>query len=134
MCCHLVPLGQEPLVAKICHLVHNSVAKQQVKTKTLLVLISVPESTKHVNLYPWRSSCSECIDIFQIVLRSSLGVCIEYIVEGLRICPQWLQGELLRALAALLYENVTEVAKVDPGISAKSIHFQQVCNKIFVSN
>ena len=33
-------------------------------------------------------------------------------MEGLRICPQWLQADLLRALAALLYENVGQVVKV----------------------
>ncbi len=48
----------------------------------------------------------------QIVLQSHLGVCVEYIVEGLRVCPQWLQKDFLRALAALLYENVAHVAKV----------------------
>ena len=49
---------------------------------------------------------------FQIVLEKSLGICMEYVVEGLRICPQWLQTDLLRALAVLLYENVANVAKV----------------------
>ncbi len=48
----------------------------------------------------------------QLVLTHRLSVCMEYVVEGCRVCPQWLQADLLRALAALLYENVGNVVKV----------------------
>ncbi len=48
----------------------------------------------------------------QLVLSHRLSICMEYVVEGCRVCPQWLQSDLLRALAALLYENVGNVVKV----------------------
>ena len=32
MLCHLVPLSQEPLVSKVCQLMSNAVARQQVPT------------------------------------------------------------------------------------------------------
>ena len=35
-CCHLVPLAQEPLVSKVCQLIYNSVARQQVKQFNVL--------------------------------------------------------------------------------------------------
>ena len=70
--------------------------------------------------------------MFQIVLEHCLSVCLEYVVEGLRICPQWLQADLLRALAALLYENVAHVVKVSDLLA--SINILSSVSWLFIFN
>ncbi len=130
-CCHLVPLAQEPLVSKVCLLMFNSVARQQVSelhVKAWSERFQKPSQASEVFVHSancghichTQFQASPFFISFQIVLRTCLGVCVEYVVEGLRICPQWLQGDLLRALAALLYENVAHVSKVRaPGVQGK---------------
>ena len=67
------------------------------------------------------------MSVFQLVLQdSTLKVVMDYLIKGIQRCQTWARPDILKALAAVVYENCDKIQQVcmfEPERSLWSYHY-----------